>query len=246
MSSIRKALDFIETAEGVASMDEMEAALQPVLADFGVRHYTLLAMTRRPNNSARTPQVLTKGSDPDWSAYYRDSGFFNCDAAVHWALQRPDPFTWEEVEGRRLSRPAQALFAETRAHMGVDGGLVLPLHDTHGFAGLVAFFHEQRRLAPDVRKALRLIGLYASERARELCDLGAENGVDDVVCPLTDRQREALAYAAMGKSDWDVAQILGLSEKTVNHHFERAKKTLGVKTRAQAVAIAVHRGWLAI
>jgi DNA-binding CsgD family transcriptional regulator len=55
-----------------------------------------------------------------------------------------------------------------------------------------------------------------------------------------------LAFSALGKTDWEVAQILGISEKTANFHCERAKEQLGVATRAQAIAIAIHRGWVSL
>lgn len=61
-----------------------------------------------------------------------------------------------------------------------------------------------------------------------------EHGVDDAV-HLTAREQESLAWVAEGKSDWEIATILGLSETTVRFHVDNARKKLGAVNRAQAV-----------
>lgn len=53
---------------------------------------------------------------------------------------------------------------------------------------------------------------------------------------LTARERDALTWVAEGKSDWEIAVILGLSETTVRFHVDNARKKLGAVNRAQAVA----------
>jgi LuxR family quorum sensing-dependent transcriptional regulator len=53
---------------------------------------------------------------------------------------------------------------------------------------------------------------------------------------LTDRERDALAWVAEGKSDWEISVILGVSEGTARFHVDNARKKLGAVNRAQAVA----------
>lgn len=63
---------------------------------------------------------------------------------------------------------------------------------------------------------------------------------------LTDREREVLTWAGRGKTSSEIAMILGLSERTVNFHFDQAMKRLGVTNRTQAVAKAVAQGLISI
>src|SRR5690606_4199677 len=59
---------------------------------------------------------------------------------------------------------------------------------------------------------------------------------------LTARECQCLELAAQGKGDWDISQLLGISEHTVHKHVEAAKRRLGVSTRTQAIVWAVqHR-----
>ena len=56
--------------------------------------------------------------------------------------------------------------------------------------------------------------------------------------PVTPREAEVLMWLARGKSNRDIAEILGLSPRTVNKHLEQIYAKLGVESRSAAVALA--------
>src|SRR6202048_4442061 len=51
---------------------------------------------------------------------------------------------------------------------------------------------------------------------------------------LNDREVETLTWAARGKTSAEIAQILGLSKRTVDFHIDRAREKLGAATRVEA------------
>jgi DNA-binding NarL/FixJ family response regulator len=55
---------------------------------------------------------------------------------------------------------------------------------------------------------------------------------------LTPRETEVLSWLAKGKTNRDIADILGMSHRTVNKHLEHVFEKLGVETRSAAAAIA--------
>lgn len=55
---------------------------------------------------------------------------------------------------------------------------------------------------------------------------------------LSTREREVLRWLREGKTNWEIAQILGTSENTVKHQVRSVLVKLRVKNRAQAVAKA--------
>lgn len=55
---------------------------------------------------------------------------------------------------------------------------------------------------------------------------------------LTRRQAEVLIAVAHGRSNRDVAAILGLSERTIQKHLENCYRTLGVSGRSEAASVA--------
>jgi DNA-binding response OmpR family regulator/DNA-binding CsgD family transcriptional regulator len=57
---------------------------------------------------------------------------------------------------------------------------------------------------------------------------------------LTTREGEVLLWLSKGKTNRDIAQILGLSPRTVDKHLEQIYSKLGVENRTAAAAIAVN------
>ncbi|RKR69390.1 LuxR family two component transcriptional regulator [Acidovorax sp. 94] len=55
---------------------------------------------------------------------------------------------------------------------------------------------------------------------------------------LTPRETEVLSWLSKGKTNRDIADILGMSPRTVNKHLEHIFEKLGVETRTAAAAIA--------
>lgn len=69
-------------------------------------------------------------------------------------------------------------------------------------------------------------------------------GDSDPTPRLTRRERQALYWAAAGKSYWEIAVILGITERTVRYFMSNARRKLNVVSNTQAVAEAAWRGLL--
>jgi DNA-binding response OmpR family regulator/DNA-binding CsgD family transcriptional regulator len=74
------------------------------------------------------------------------------------------------------------------------------------------------------------------ERVPSRAEPVAQSRLDDAA--LTRRETEVLSWLAKGKTNRDIAEILGMSPRTVNKHLEHVFEKLGVETRAAAAALA--------
>jgi DNA-binding response OmpR family regulator len=112
----------------------------------------------------------------------------------------------------------------------------------------------QQAMAPDAPvAALRLsvpqgthcLQLSLSRRRHELLlllqETPAEAATSLAQYQLTPREIEVLAWVAKGKTNRDIAEILGMSPRTVNKHLEHIYVKLGVETRSAAAAMAVGK-----
>lgn len=59
---------------------------------------------------------------------------------------------------------------------------------------------------------------------------------------LTDREKQVLKLVAEGKSNKEVAEVLGISVKTAMTHREHVMEKLGVHNRTELVRFAIKRG----
>lgn len=84
-----------------------------------------------------------------------------------------------------------------------------------------------------------------SRRKRELLLLLEEKREQPTVSleqyQLTPRELDVLSWVAKGKTNRDIAEILGMSPRTVNKHLEHIFVKLGVETRAAAAALVAGR-----
>lgn len=71
----------------------------------------------------------------------------------------------------------------------------------------------------------------------------APSGPDPAFDALSPRERETLSLLAEGLSNAEIAERLGISEKTVRNHLSHLFDKLGVWSRAQAIVFARDRGF---
>ena len=89
-------------------------------------------------------------------------------------------------------------------------------------------------------QAIRTVAAGGRAIAPELAD-AVWDAVPD---PLNDRERAALRLAEEGRSNRDIAAVLGLSSGTVRNYLSEAAQKLGAANRIEAGRIARANGWL--
>ncbi|SNS47975.1 two component transcriptional regulator, LuxR family [Actinacidiphila glaucinigra] len=92
------------------------------------------------------------------------------------------------------------------------------------------------QLAEAVRRVLRGEKVIDPVLAAAALSEGAD--------PLTPRERDVLRAAADGSLNADIARRLHLSEGTVRNYLSTAIQKTAARNRAEAVRIALERGWL--
>ena len=110
-----------------------------------------------------------------------------------------------------------------------------------GAAGYVLKHSAPAELVLAVRAALNGSTFIAPELAAEVFRTGRD-GVVDPVAAMTPRQREILQLLAEGKSAKEIAQVLGLSARTVEDHKYRLMESLGIENSAELVHFAIKHG----
>jgi DNA-binding NarL/FixJ family response regulator len=65
---------------------------------------------------------------------------------------------------------------------------------------------------------------------------------DNIVAPLTQRERQILTYITEGNTNKQIANILNISEQTIKNHVSAILRKLNANDRAHAVVLAIRRG----
>jgi DNA-binding CsgD family transcriptional regulator len=87
-----------------------------------------------------------------------------------------------------------------------------------------------------------LVGEVLRGSVRHRVPIAGAAGTVALVEPLTERELEVLCLAASGLTTDEIAAGLVVSRNTVKSHLRHAYGKLGVRNRAEAVAVALHSG----
>lgn len=190
--------------------------------------------------------TLFRWLDPELR-YWEDRVVALRAAFVHTTRACAEPFYY--AGGRLASwRPNRALEAINEAgpidSMGVGAGIVAPAYRASGAIGVVIW------ATPD--PAVDAAAIFA-ERAEALHALAlkftstyddALAGTAETPVKLTRREIQCLKWAAAGKTDQEIGEIVGISLPTVRFHINNASQKMHVMGRSQAVRRAATLGYI--
>ncbi len=115
-----------------------------------------------------------------------------------------------------------------------------------GASGFVLKNAPAEQLVDAVRTVAAGDALLGPSVTRRLVERFASSGVvsrrDDLLAPLTGREREVLTHVAHGRTNAEVAAELHLGEATIKTHLSRVLHKLGLRDRVHAVVFAYEVG----
>jgi LuxR family quorum sensing-dependent transcriptional regulator len=176
----------------------------------------------------------------DWLEFYERNRAAEHDVLLIEARRRVTPFWYGEIIRRFKLTEKQKQLYDWGVAYGWKDVFAVPIHGPGSMQGLVTMATREA-LAVGVRgnAVLEMMARAVWERCRTSEGFGM---FDPDRTQLSAREIECLQWAAVGKSDGDIAVLVGITASTVHFHIEQAKRRLGVRTRVEAVAVGVLHG----
>ncbi len=230
-------LDTVEALKRAPSVIKVKEIFRQTAERYGFTSF-LCAATPRPEEANYDPLLFDEWP-AEWRARYRERRYYVRDPMLQEMFLTTEPFAWSDVLKRRRPSRADRAIVEDASSWEMCEGLVVPLYGIGGSIHGVTMAGRQPRIDGLARAELHLVSIYASARAKELKWRAAGPQVE-----LTWRERDALQYAALGKTDSEIGDILRISESAAHKLIETAKRKFGVYTRMQAVVEAIRQGQL--
>ena len=208
---------------------------------YGLRYFTVFTLPGFEAEKLSAHSVVSNWPQ-EVQAKYDALGVVRHSAGIRKLRLTTVPFSYDMREWVGDTE-GDADLSEMRDLLAGHGMLVghfFPVHDALGNRGAVVWSGEAETLGRDERMMLQMISVHLFNR---LAEIGSSWKSAQVV--LTDREVQCLSWTAAGKTSLEIAEILGLSEHTVNHYLNQVTRKLEAVNRTQAVVKAMRRGLIA-
>jgi LuxR family quorum sensing-dependent transcriptional regulator len=238
--SFDAAWEFLQNAASFTHLEDLQDSFAKAVGAFGFDRFscTLIAQP----GSSPAPRVLFGRSNKRWDEYYLEQGHMKFDPCVREIFSGRGPFAWSDFDPAELTKEARRVMDEA-SDANAREGFVVPVIGGGGEFYGVRLSSPEKAFDDSARATLHALATVYAFQGVKLLEL-----VDDVEThtPITRRETECLRWVSEGKSDWDISEILCISEATVHAHVENAKRKIGVKSRVQAAVLATVRGWIGV
>ena len=191
-------------------------------------------------------ETVFRWIDPEFR-YWEDHGFALKAAFIHAARACAEPFSFKA--GRFASwRPNQAL--DTIAAegpidtYGVGAAIVAPVYLPGGVIGAVIWATPDPDFDVDTTFATHAETLHITALKFVATYEDAVAGSGRSPARLTRREIQCLKWAAAGKTDGEIGEIVEISLPTVRFHITNAARKLRVTGRSQAIQRASTLGYI--
>jgi LuxR family transcriptional regulator, quorum-sensing system regulator CciR len=222
---------FVRDVRELETEDALAGALADVSRDLGFRYFALTHHV----DVRRSSEAIRIHNYPDGWAEWFDEQSLGASDPVHRASNVTSVgFTWSRLPEMIVLTDKDRQVLDLARSEGIGEGFTVPAHvpgEAHGSCSFACAAGDP--FSDQNLSLLQLVGSFAFEAARRMRrDRFSQGPVQ-----LTDRQRECVIWAARGKSDWEIARILGISDQTVIEHLKHARERYGVGRRT---LLAVH------
>lgn len=158
------------------------------------------------------------------------------DPIAHCALRSKRPFTWEEA--RRYASRSGRKVVDMVHDFGLTEGMMFPMHALHSVPGGVSL--GGCRKTKLTRTQVCEVEIVCQTAYYHL-EVMLGPFPYQKVAELTGREMQCVQLAAAGKTNWEIAQILGVQEDTVKKTLNRARARLDAVNRTHMVATAIAK-----
>ena len=227
-----KILDAIRQINSACSQKEVIDALSGFIAPYGFNRIFLGQLV----NPANIPmdQIMFVTNWPVELVQERQKRLaILFDPIAKCALRSKRPFKWSEAY--RFATKKGQMIVDLTHDFGISDGVMFPMHSLESVTGGVSLGGELLDHSSTEITEIELVCQTAYYRLEQLLGPFPYQKVAD----LTPRETEIVQFVAAGKTNWEIATILGIEADTVKKCLNRVSQKLRTTNRAHTVANAI-------
>lgn len=232
--------ELIANVASAKHQKDLADALLPIAQNLECTDFSLVLCCHRP---LVADLFFVFSSKPEWTSIYLENNLHIEDPVFHKSQDQPVAFIWSHDKQARVD----SQFWKLTEAFNFENGYAIPLRFGFQWVGYLSFNSLKPVSSSLLTDSLMHKWLNAVVAALHHFMLSKilPSIMLEALPKLSKREIECLGWAASGRTSWEIAGIMTLSEATVVFHLNNLIRKLKVKNRTQAIAVGVSLGLLA-
>ncbi|MBB4398537.1 LuxR family transcriptional regulator [Bradyrhizobium sp. ERR14] len=225
--------DFIERTQQANSEAELKNLFLPVIGAVGYEN----AVFARAQNK-RLISIPWSEFPPGYLDNYKAMQWDRIDPVVQKIHYARGSFRWSDTcDPKQISRTDRDFFESCR-ELGVHSGITIPMRGPARETDLISLSFREKGAPADEKTGF--VYMVCVQYWLKYCELA--DGRRSLDAGLTAQEVECLKWCKEGKTNWEIGEILSISQKTVEFHVGNTMKKLGASNRITAVIMGIKSG----
>lgn len=234
---IDKLLEVMGRIEAAPDTNTVTELLNDHLRPIGIQYFMIAQL----GGLVQGERLIAGTYNEKWVERFVRKRYDFKDPTIRAILESRSAFSIGELKRSQVRGSKGWKIMNEAAEFGIADGWGFTVTGPNGYISGVSFTGREIDDAPDKQSALRLLGLFTHAKLLSLLSQSVRSPP-----PLTQRERDALAFVAVGRTDDEIADTMGVSAATARMHIDNAKMKLGTTKRTCAVVEALRYGQICI
>lgn len=239
--------DYIEKILAVNSEQDFVSICSSIAEGLDASYFSYGVMW--PDDFHHIKLSILSNYQRDWVEEYKNNSYQIVDPRIRDCISSVTPVFWNTQGSylQNLSKDANSMMQNAHEH-SIRSGVTIPFQSFNNIRGVFGIGlnsdsyndSKSQKHLEYISPYLGYLGSFVHQAMIHIIE-SEKSTLDN---PLTVREKDCLCWAADGKTAFQIASKLYISESTVKFHFKNIMKKLGARNTSQALAIAILKGFI--
>jgi DNA-binding CsgD family transcriptional regulator len=230
---VKKIEDCINALNAANDPGEAFTVFAKAMKGYGYNQVAYGFLTDHPSLGLGRVHGHATSFPEEWMDYYTKNDMLDVDPVPNYMLRSALPAFWGGVTANAAGDPLQLM--RDAVDVGLVDGAMVPLHAVGGEVAYVTVALDKVHPEQTYENlaAIQMLSTFFHEKYKSFL-----RNIDPV--ELTDREVQVLQWAAEGKTDEEISDILCISAHTVRYHWRKIFDKLQACGRTYAIVKAIR------
>lgn len=228
--------------QNASDIDDAFIILNKIIQSKGLGYYFFTHMDTQDAPTIFKVDHYRTNYPQDWQSEYFENRYFYDDPVARRVMLNEGPFYWSDHVsglGDHITPKEQKMFERAAQYQIIDGIGFSYLRDkNHLYTLTISSPHRFEIYDPMLLAEFYMIGACLVDAFEK------EGNARRIYETLSDKEKDVVSYGAIGKTDAEIAILVGVSVNTIRYYWKNIFKKLNSHSRVFSIIKAINLGFI--